>query len=44
MVKSLCESAVVLITPNLFKSVTRNDFSAVITSAFSLKLCKKENT
>ena len=30
------------ITPNLFNSVTSNDFKPMKTSVFSLKLCKKE--
>ena len=32
------------ITPNFFNSATSNDFKSKITSVFSLKLCKKENT
>ena len=45
MVKSLCESAVVLILspiPNLFNWVTKKDFQLMKTSVFYLKWCKKE--
>ena len=43
MVKSLCSTHNNPVTPNFFNAVTSNTFQLMITSVFSLKLCKRDS-